>query len=59
MPWDELKPRKFAAFDSELDGISRYFGHLGGDGGEPNGRFAELIDSADASGAREPAVAGR
>jgi superoxide dismutase, Fe-Mn family len=22
-----------------------YFGHLGGDGGEPNGRFAELIDS--------------
>jgi Fe-Mn family superoxide dismutase len=22
-----------------------YFGHLGGDGGEPDGRFAELIDS--------------
>src|SRR3954468_17538669 len=21
-----------------------YFGHLGGDGGEPSGRFAELID---------------
>jgi superoxide dismutase, Fe-Mn family len=104
MPWDELKPRKFAAFERELDGISRqtmedhyklyegyakkanecrkvlnqfdyskiegnqvyselravsvdytfallgyknhdlYFGHLGGDGGEPTGRFAELID---------------
>jgi Fe-Mn family superoxide dismutase len=104
MPWDELKPRKFAAFDRELDGISRqtmddhyklyegyakkanecrrilnefdygqiegnqvysplravsvdytfallgyknhdlYFGHLGGDGGEPEGRFAELAD---------------
>ena len=23
MPWDELKPRKFAAFEKELDGISR------------------------------------
>ncbi len=105
MPWDELKPRKFAAFERDLDGISRqtmedhyklyeayakkanecrrilnefdygqiegnqvysplravsvdytfallgyknhdlYFGHLGGDGGEPDGRFAELIDS--------------
>ena len=22
-----------------------YFGHLGGEGGEPNGRFAELVDS--------------
>ena len=104
MPWDELKPRKFAAFDRDLDGISRqtmedhyklyegyakkanecrrilnefdydqiegnqvysplrvvsidytfallgyknhdlYFGHLGGDGGQPEGRFAELID---------------
>src|ERR687892_535858 len=85
MPWDELKPRRFAAFDRELDGISRqtmedhyklyegyakkanecrrilnevdytfallgyrnhdlYFGHLGGHGGEPQGRFAELAD---------------
>jgi Fe-Mn family superoxide dismutase len=104
MPWDELKPRKFAAFDRELDGISHqtmddhyklyegyakkanecrrilnefdygqiegnqvysplravsvdytfallgyknhdlYFGHLGGDGGDPSGRFAELAD---------------
>jgi hypothetical protein len=23
VPWDELKPRKFAAFDKDLDGISR------------------------------------
>src|SRR3712207_6809966 len=23
MPWDELKPREFAAFDKDLDGISR------------------------------------
>jgi superoxide dismutase, Fe-Mn family len=105
MPWDEVTPRKFAAFDKELDGISRqtmedhyklyegyvkktnalrkrltefdygeiegnqvysdlravsvdytfallgmknhdlYFGHLGGSGGEPTGRFAELIGS--------------
>jgi Fe-Mn family superoxide dismutase len=105
MPWDELEPRKFAAFDADLDGISRqtmedhyklyegyakkanecrrilneidygeaegnqsfsqiravsvdytfallgyknhdlYFGHLGGDGGEPEGRFAELVES--------------
>ncbi|MDP9377948.1 MAG: Fe-Mn family superoxide dismutase [Actinomycetota bacterium] len=104
MPWDELVPRKFAAFETELDGISKktmddhyklyegyakkanecrkildefdyaeiegnatysplrtvsieytfallgyknhdlYFGHLGGDGGEPNGRFAELLE---------------
>lgn len=104
MPWDELTPRKFPAFDKELDGISRktmedhyklyegyakksnecrkilneldygeiegnqvysklravsvdytfallgfknhelYFGHLGGDGGQPDGRFAELIE---------------
>jgi Fe-Mn family superoxide dismutase len=104
MPWDELKPRKFAAFERDLDGISRqtmedhyklyegyakkanecrrilnefdyseiegnqvysplravsvdytfallgyknhdlYFGHLGGDGGDPAGRFAELAD---------------
>jgi len=104
MPWDELVPRKFAAFERELDGISRqtmedhyklyegyakkanecrrilneidysqeegnqvysrlravsvdytfallgyknhdvYFGHLGGGGGEPDGRFAELLE---------------
>jgi Fe-Mn family superoxide dismutase len=103
MPWDELSPRDFPAFDTELDGISKqtmtdhyklyegyikktnecrkilnefdyseiegnqvysplrsvsvdytfallgyknhelYFGHLGGDGGEPEGRFAELL----------------
>jgi Fe-Mn family superoxide dismutase len=103
MPWSELEPRKFPAFEKELDGISKqtmedhyklyegyvkkvnecrkilggfdyaeiegnqvysplravsidytfallgfknhdlYFGHLGGDGGEPGGRFAELI----------------
>src|SRR3712207_7194650 len=100
MPWDELKPRQFPAFEKELDGISRkniedhyklyegyikkanalrarlndpaiyqegnqvysdlrvvsieytfallgfknhelYFGHLGGSGGEPNGRRSE------------------
>jgi len=105
MPWDELKPRRFVAFERELDGISRrtmddhyklyegyarkanecrrilnefdyssiegnqvysplravsidytfallgyknhdlYFGHLGGSGGEPTGRFAELVGS--------------
>src|SRR5918997_616363 len=77
MPWDELKPRQFPAFEKELDGISRkniedhyqiysdlrvvsieytfallgfknhelYFGHLGGQGGEPNGRFADLLES--------------
>jgi superoxide dismutase, Fe-Mn family len=104
MPWDELKPRKFVAFEKELDGISKqtmedhyklyegyakkanecrrrlnefdyseiegnqvfselravsidytfallgyknhdlYFGHLGGDGGQPDGRFAEIVD---------------
>jgi Fe-Mn family superoxide dismutase len=104
MPWDEIKPRQFAAFDKQLDGISQqtmedhyklyegyakkvnecrkilnefdyseiegnqvysplravsvdytfallgyknhdlYFGHLGGDGGEPTGRFAEIVD---------------
>lgn len=103
MPWDELEPRQFPAFETELDGISKktmddhyklyegyakksnecrkilnefdyseiegnqvysplravsvdytfallgfknhelYFGHLGGEGGEPRGRFAELI----------------
>src|SRR3954462_9217115 len=105
MPWDELTPRQFPAFEKELDGISKqtmedhyklyegyinktnecrkklnefdyadiegnqvysplravsvdytfallgyknhdlYFGHLGGDGGEPTGRFAELVDA--------------
>jgi Fe-Mn family superoxide dismutase len=105
MPWDELKPRDFVAFERELDGISRqtmedhyklyegyakkanecrkilnefdysqiegnqvysplravkvdytfallgyknhdlYFGHLGGEGGPPQGRFAELIEA--------------
>jgi superoxide dismutase, Fe-Mn family len=104
MPWEELKPRQFPAFDKELDGISKetmedhyklyenyinktneirkalndvdwdeaqgnqvysytrglavdytfallgfknhelYFGHLGGDGAEPSGRFAELVE---------------
>ncbi|MFL5850400.1 MAG: superoxide dismutase, partial [Solirubrobacteraceae bacterium] len=104
MPWDEITPRDFPAFDKELDGISKqtmedhyklyegyikkvnecrkvlnefdyaqaegnqvysplravsvdytfallgfknhdlYFGHLGGDGGAPDGRFAELIE---------------
>jgi superoxide dismutase, Fe-Mn family len=104
MPWQELKPRQFPAFDKELDGISKgtmedhyklyenyinktneirkamndvnwdeaqgnqvysytrglavdytfallgfknhelYFGHLGGSGGEPTGRFAELME---------------
>ncbi len=111
MPWDELKPRKFAAFEKDLDGISRqtmedhyklyqgyvnktnecrrilkeidyaeaegnqvfsqlrsvsvdytfallgfknhdlYFGHLGGGGGEPTGRFAELIGEEIPGGA--------
>jgi len=105
MPWEEIQPQKFKAFDTELDGISKqtmddhyklyegyvkktnecrrileefdydevegnqvysplravsvdytfallgfknhelYFGHLGGDGGEPTGRFAEKVDS--------------
>jgi Fe-Mn family superoxide dismutase len=105
MPWNELKPREFVAFERELDGISRetmqdhyklyegyakkanecrkvldefdysaiegnqvysplravsvdytfallgyknhdlYFGHLGGTGGEPAGRFADLADA--------------
>ena len=104
MPWDDLQPREFPAFEKELDGISKqtmddhyalyegyikktnecrrilndfdyaelegnqvyseiravsidytfallgfknhelYFGHLGGEGGEPQGRFAELVD---------------
>jgi superoxide dismutase, Fe-Mn family len=104
MPWTDLKPRKFPAFERELDGISKqtmddhyklyegyakkanecrkilnefdyseiegnqvysplravsvdytfallgfknhdlYFGHLGGDGGEPEGRFADLLE---------------
>ena len=105
MPWDEIKPRQFKAFEKELDGISKqtmedhyklyegyvkktnecrkllneidyaqaegnqvyshlrsvsidytfallgfknhdlYFGHLGGGGGEPSGRFAEIVDA--------------
>jgi superoxide dismutase, Fe-Mn family len=104
MPWHELKPQRFPAFDMELDGISKqtmddhyklyedyakkanecrrilnefdysqiegnqvysplravsvdytfallgyrnhdlYFGHLGGEGGTPEGRFAELVE---------------
>jgi superoxide dismutase, Fe-Mn family len=103
MPWDDIQPRQFPAFDKELDGISRqtmqdhyklyegyikkvnecrkilnefdyaqiegnqvysplravsidytfallgyknhelYFGHLGGNGGEPTGEFARLL----------------
>src|SRR4051794_3204271 len=113
MPWDEIKPRKFPAFDRDLDGISRqtmddhyklyegyvkktnecrrrlnefdyaqiegnqvfsdlravsvdytfallgfknhdlYFGHLGGSGGEPAGRFGELIDVYEHAYARD------
>jgi superoxide dismutase, Fe-Mn family len=105
MPWDELKAKRWPAFDKELDGISKqtmedhfklyegyakksnacrgilkdfdygeiegnqvyselrsvavdytfallgfknhdlYFGHLGGEGGDPSGRFAELIEA--------------
>jgi Fe-Mn family superoxide dismutase len=30
-----------------------YFGHLGGDGGEPNGAFAELVDSEFNGGLQE------
>ena len=105
MPWDELKPRKFEAFEKDLDGISRqtmedhyklyegyskkanecrkiltefdydevegnqvysplravsvdytfallgyknhdlYFGHLGGEGGDPRGEFADRIEA--------------
>ena len=30
-----------------------YFGHLGGDGGEPNGRFAELIEDEFNGGLKE------
>jgi Fe-Mn family superoxide dismutase len=111
MPWDELKPRNFVAFERELDGISRqtmeehyklyegyakkanecrailnefdydeiegnqvysplravsvdytfallgyknhdlYFGHLGGPGGPPQGRFAELVEQEFPGGA--------
>jgi superoxide dismutase, Fe-Mn family len=111
MPWQELKPREFPAFDKELDGISKqtmedhyklyegyikktnecrgilkdfdyseiegnqvysplravsvdytfallgfknhelYFGHLGGEGGSPQGRFAELIGEEFPGGA--------
>ncbi len=110
MPWDEITPRQFAAFDKELDGISKqtmedhyklyegyckkvnecrsilngfdyseiegnqvyselravsidytfallgyknhdlYFGHLGGGGGEPDGRFAEILEAEFAPG---------
>src|SRR5213592_3736990 len=113
MPWDEIKPRKFPAFEKDLDGISRqtmedhyklyegyikktnecrkrlnefdygkiegnqvfsdlravsvdytfallgyknhdlYFGHLGGDGGEPNGAFAEVVDREFNGGLQE------
>lgn len=113
MPWEELTPRSFPAFEKDLDGISRqtmedhhklyegyakksnecrrllnefdysaiegnqvysdlravsvdytfallgfknhelYFGHLGGDGGEPDGRFAEIIDEEFHDGVRE------
>jgi Fe-Mn family superoxide dismutase len=113
MPWDELTPRRFPAFERDLDGISRktmddhyklyegyakkanelrgllndldyakaegnqvysplrelsveytfallgfknhelYFGHLGGDGGEPEGRFAELVDEEFHGGLKE------
>ena len=104
MPWQEVQPQQFRAFEKELDGISEqtmedhyklyenyvnkvnecrkalndvdwreaqgnqvysytrglsvdytfallgmknhdlYFGHLGGDGGDPSGRFAELME---------------
>jgi Fe-Mn family superoxide dismutase len=113
MPWDELKARRWPAFDKELDGISRqtmedhlklyegyankanecrrilnefdygeiegnqvysqlravsidytfallgyknhdlYFGHLGGQGGEPSGAFAELVDREFNGGLQE------
>jgi Fe-Mn family superoxide dismutase len=113
MPWDEIKPRQFPAFDKQLDGISKqtmddhyklyegyckktnecrkilkefdysevegnqvysplravavdytfallgfknhdlYFGHLGGGGGEPEGRFAEKLEDEFAAGGVE------
>jgi Fe-Mn family superoxide dismutase len=113
MPWDELKARRWPAFDKDLDGISRqtmedhyklyegyvkkanecrrilnefdygeiegnqvysqlravsidytfallgfknhelFFGHLGGEGGEPEGRFAELVGSEFHGGVEE------
>jgi Fe-Mn family superoxide dismutase len=113
MPWDEIKPREFPAFEKELDGISKqtmddhyklykgyvkktnecrnllsefdysetegnqvysqlrsvsidytfallgfkshdlYFGHLGGDGGDPQGRFAELVEQEFPGGVEE------
>jgi len=113
MPWDDLKPRQFVAFDRDLDGISRqtmdehyklyegyakkanecrrilnefdysqiegnqvysplravsvdytfallgyknhdlYFGHLGGDGGDPRGRFAEIVEQEFHGGVEE------
>lgn len=33
-----------------------YFGHLGGEGGEPTGRFAELVDPSVPSMSREQAL---
>ena len=113
MPWDELTTRRFAAFDRDLDGISKqtmedhfklyegyakkanecrellnafdygklegnqvyselravsvdytfallgfknhelYFGHLGGVGGKPEGRFAELLEEEFHGGVEE------
>jgi superoxide dismutase, Fe-Mn family len=113
MPWDEIEPRNFPAFERELDGISKqtmedhyklyegyvkktnecrklltdfdysdiegnqvyselravsidytfallgyknhdlYFGHLGGDGGDPDGRFAELLEEEFHGGVNE------
>ena len=113
MPWSDLQPRQFPAFDMELDGISRetmqdhyklyegyikktnecrkilnefnyaeiegnpvysplravsieytfallgfknhdlYFGHLGGQGGDPTGRFAELVEDEFHGGVEE------
>jgi superoxide dismutase, Fe-Mn family len=113
MPWTDLKTRRWPAFDTDLDGISKqtmedhfklyegyakkanecrkllnefeysdiegnqvysqlravsvdytfallgfknhdlYFGHLGGDGGDPTGRFAELVESEFNGGVEE------
>jgi Fe-Mn family superoxide dismutase len=113
MPWTELQPRRWPAFDKELDGISKqtmddhfklyegyakksnacrkilndfdygeiegnqvyselravsvdytfallgfknhdlYFGHLGGQGGDPSGRFAELVEAEFHGGVEE------
>src|SRR5437764_13469459 len=119
MPWTELKPRKFPAFEKQLDGISErtmqehyklyegyvkkanqcrqvlkefdyekiegnqvyselravsvdytfallgfknhdlYFGHLGGEGGDPNGAFAELVEDEYPAGVERWVRAGR